>query len=56
MQELSMVRRNRLQHMSTVKNDTYADLDNINDELKSARRLFSLQNWPVLDAITYAVY
>ncbi|MEC7208944.1 MAG: kinase/pyrophosphorylase, partial [Pseudomonadota bacterium] len=29
--------------------DTYADLDSINDELKSARRLFSSQNWPVLD-------
>tara|TARA_B100000575_G_C23135170_1_gene659277 strand:+ start:2655 stop:3512 length:858 start_codon:yes stop_codon:yes gene_type:complete len=46
---LSMVRRNRLQHMSDSQNDTYADLDNINDELKSARRLFSRQNWPVLD-------
>jgi len=46
---LSMVRRNRLQHMSDSQNDTYADLDNINDELKSARRLFSAQNWPVLD-------
>ena len=46
---LSMVRRNRLQHMSDSQNDTYADLENINDELKSARRLFSGQNWPVLD-------
>ena len=46
---LAMVRRNRLQHMSNSRNDTYADLDNINDELKSARRLFSGQNWPVLD-------
>ncbi len=46
---LSMVRRNRLQHMSDSQNDSYADLDNINDELKSARRLFSGQNWPVLD-------
>ena len=46
---LSMVRRNRLQHMSDSQNDTYADFDNINDELKSARRLFSRQNWPVLD-------
>ena len=46
---LSMVRRNRLQHMSDSQNDTYADLNNINDELKSARRLFSTQNWPVLD-------
>ena len=46
---LSMIRRNRLQHMSNSQNDTYADLDNINDELKSARRLFSGQNWPVLD-------
>ena len=46
---LSMVRRNRLQHMSDTQNETYADLDNINDELKSARLLFSGQNWPVLD-------
>ena len=46
---LAHVRRNRLQHMSDSQNDTYADLDNINDELKAARRLFSSQNWPVLD-------
>ena len=46
---LAHVRRNRLQHMSDSQNDTYADLDSINDELKSARRLFSSQNWPVLD-------
>ena len=46
---LSMVRRNRLQHMSDVQNDTYADIDTINDELRSARLLFSRQNWPVLD-------
>ena len=37
---LSMVRRNRLQHMSDSQNETYADLDNINDELKSARNCF----------------
>ena len=46
---LSMVRRNRLQHMSDNQNDSYADFDIINEELKSARRLFSAQNWPVLD-------
>ena len=46
---LAHVRRNRLQHMSDSQNDTYADLDSINDELKEARRLFSSQNWPVLD-------
>ena len=46
---LSMVRRNRLQHMSDNQNETYANLDNINDELKSARRLFAEQKWPVLD-------
>ena len=46
---LSIVRQNRLQHMSDSQNNTYADLDRIIDELKSARRLFSAQNWPVLD-------
>ena len=46
---LSIVRRNRLQHMSDNQNDSYADLDIINEELKSARRLFSTYNWPVLD-------
>ena len=46
---LSIVRRNRLQHMSNNQNETYADFDKINDELKSARRLFSAQSWPVLD-------
>ena len=46
---LSLVRRNRLQHMSDSQNDSYADLDLINEELKSARRLFSNNKWPVLD-------
>lgn len=46
---LALVRRNRLQHMSDSQNESYADMVSINDELKAARRLFSSQNWPVLD-------
>ena len=46
---LSLVRQNRLQHMSDKQNETYANIENITDELKSARRLFAAQSWPVID-------
>ncbi len=46
---LLQVRRNRLEHLSDNANDGYADLDSINDELMTARKLFSSQGWPVLD-------
>ncbi|HAD73814.1 MAG TPA: phosphoenolpyruvate synthase regulatory protein, partial [Alphaproteobacteria bacterium] len=29
--------------------ESYANFDNINDELTTARKLFSSQGWPVLD-------
>ncbi len=46
---LLQVRRNRLQHLSDNSNESYADFDSINDELTTARKLFSSQGWPVLD-------
>ena len=38
---LLQVRRNRLQHLSDNSNESYANFDNINDELTTARKLFS---------------
>lgn len=46
---LIQVRRNRLEHMRDNQNDSYADLDQVSGELRSARRLFASHNWPVLD-------
>ena len=46
---LIQVRRNRLEHMRDKLNVTYADVDQVTDELRNARRLFSANNWPVLD-------
>ena len=46
---LAHIRRNRLAHLTDRTNQTYADMENISDELSNARRLFSKQGWPVLD-------
>ena len=43
------VRKTRLQHLSNLSNPNYADLDIITNEVRDARKLFSRQNWPVID-------
>ena len=46
---LSQIRRNRLRHMADENNDSYAQDEHIQTELKNARRLFSKHKWPVID-------
>ena len=46
---LSQVRRTRQVAMADIDNQTYADLDQITEEIRNARRLFSEQGWPVID-------
>ena len=46
---LMQVRKTRLQHLSNSSNPNYADLDIITNEVRDARRLFSLHDWPVID-------
>ena len=46
---LSQVRRSRQVAMADTENQTYADIDQITEEIRNARRLFSKQGWPVID-------
>lgn len=46
---LSQIRHTRQVAMADTDNMTYADIDQITEELRQARRLFTEQNWPVID-------
>ena len=46
---LSDIRQSRLRIMQDDRTQEYADLDNVRDEVVSARRLFSKYEWPVID-------
>lgn len=52
---LARVRRSRLSHMADHVNEHYADLSSVTKELADARRLFTEQNWPILDVSTRSV-
>ena len=52
---LSQIRRNRLRHMADDKNDSYAQDEHIQEELKNARRLFAKHKWPVIDVTRRSV-
>ena len=52
---LSQVRRTRQVAMSDTDNQTYADVDQITEEIRNARRLFSEQGWPVIDVTRRSV-
>jgi regulator of PEP synthase PpsR (kinase-PPPase family) len=52
---LSQVRRTRQVTMADLNNKTYADVEKINEEIRSARRLFSKQGWPVIDVTRRSV-
>ena len=43
------IRRNRLLAMNERENSSYADMKTISDEINNARKLFTSQNWPVID-------
>ena len=46
---LSLIRRTRQIAMSDDANEGYADLEAITEEVRQARRLFTLNQWPVID-------
>ena len=46
---LSVVRKTRQIAQSDESNVTYTDLETITDEVRSARRLFAQNQWPVID-------
>ena len=46
---LVQIRRNRLLAMNERENSSYADMKTISDEINNARKLFTSQNWPVID-------
>ena len=52
---LSQVRRTRQVAMADTDNQTYADVGQITEEIRNARRLFSEQNWPVIDVTRRSV-
>jgi regulator of PEP synthase PpsR (kinase-PPPase family) len=41
--------------MADTENITYVDVDQITEELRNGRRLFSEQSWPVIDVTRRSV-
>ena len=52
---LSQIRRTRQMAMADTDNVTYVDIDQITEEVRHGRRLFSEQNWPVIDVTRRSV-
>ena len=52
---LSQIRRTRQMTMADTDNVTYVDVDQITEEVRHGRRLFSEQNWPVIDVTRRSV-
>ena len=52
---LSQIRRTRQMAMADTDNETYVDVDQITEEVRNGRRLFSEQSWPVIDVTRRSV-
>tara|TARA_B100001989_G_C24397783_1_gene392587 strand:- start:461 stop:802 length:342 start_codon:yes stop_codon:yes gene_type:complete len=52
---LSLVRRTRQSSMKDDKNQNYIDIGQITNEVREARRLFMVNNWPVIDVTRRSV-
>ena len=52
---LSQIRYTRQVAMADIENATYTDIDQITEEVRNARRLFSEQKWPVIDVTRRSV-
>lgn len=52
---LSQIRKSRLNAMSDSGNDSYAKDEDIQEEIKQARRLFARNGWPVIDVTRRSV-
>jgi regulator of PEP synthase PpsR (kinase-PPPase family) len=46
---LVQVRRNRLNTLGEVRDTSYADLEQVRDEVTATRRLFEQMGWPTID-------
>lgn len=46
---LSDIRQSRLRIMNEDRNEGYADLDTVREEIAESRKLFSKHGWPVID-------
>lgn len=46
---LVMIRRSRLKNLSTQNLENYAEPEAISEEVRSARRMFNQNSWPVVD-------
>ena len=49
------LRKNRLTSLKEDQNSEYVNLDKIKDELKSARKIFQENNWPMIDVTRKSV-
>ena len=52
---LSLIRRTRQIAMSDNANEDYADFEAITEEVRQARRLFTQNQWPVIDVTRRSV-
>ena len=52
---LSQIRRTRQNAMRDNDNENYADIEQITEEVRSARRLFNNNQWPVIDVTRRSV-
>ena len=52
---LSQIRRTRQRAMQDTKNTLYTDIEQISEEVRKARRLFTENNWPVIDVTRRSV-
>lgn len=48
-EHLAMIRRSRLKNLSHHDLENYTDMSRIEDEIRSARRLFNQNGWPIVD-------
>ena len=46
---LSDIRQSRLRIMNETKKESYADVENVREEVAESRRLFTKHGWPVID-------
>ncbi len=49
------LRRNRLTSLKEDQNSEYVNIDKIKDELKSAKKIFKENNWPIIDVTRKSV-
>jgi regulator of PEP synthase PpsR (kinase-PPPase family) len=54
-ERLSEIRYNRLEVMNIKKLRNYSDLDFIQSEIKSSKKLFKKYNWPIIDVTRRSV-